>query len=220
MLILKNLSILFYRLPMDLISNSMKKTIFLWFLFLTYSCFSQKLVTAGEYEGTLSLAYNPDTHMVTGYYENQTGVGVTFSCIFYLEGTVTGNQFKIRTYFPRDKTEDLIEGDMELVDLKTLKIKLPQEHGGCWNVEHFSDEPVVFTFAKPTKWIQINYISNDKVSLYRAKNKAKKMKSYLVKNDIVYIERIEDGWAYASYFGKRTVKGWIKVSDLNKLCVN
>jgi len=63
-------------------------------------------------------------------------------------------------------------------------------------------------------------IINDKVSLYREKNKAKKMKSYLVKNDIVYIERIEDGWAYATYIGKRTVKGWVKVKDLNKLSIN
>jgi len=46
------------------------------------------------------------------------------------------------------------------------------------------------------------------------------MKSYLVKNDIVYIERIEDGWAYATYIGKRTVKGWVKVKDLNKLSIN
>jgi len=63
---------------------------------------------------------------------------------------------------------------LQIVDPKTVKIKLPTEHGGCWNVEHFADEPVVFTLAKPTKWVQINYICNDKVPLYRAKIRQKR----------------------------------------------
>ncbi len=193
------------------------KNLLLPFLFLTSSSFCQQFLTAGDYDGTLSLAFNPKTQIVTGYYENHTGDDDKFSCVFYLEGTVTGTQFKIQTYFPNDKSDDLIEGDMELVDPKALKIKLPEEHGGCWNVEHFADEPVRFELYKATKWIQINYTIKEKVPLYRSKNEVKKMKSFLVKNDLVYVEKIEEGWAYTTYFGKRTVKGWIKISDLNEL---
>ncbi len=198
----------------------MKKLLLLPFLFLFSSSFCQQVPVAGNYDGTLSLAFNLKTQRVTGYYENHTGEDDKFSCIFYLEGTVNGNQFKIQTYFPNAKSDDLIEGSMELVNPKSLKIKLHEEHGGCWNVEHFADEPVDFELSKATKWIQINYTIKEKVPLYSAKNIAKKLKSYLDKNDIVYIERIENGWAYSTYFGTRTVKGWIKTSDLNELSIN
>lgn len=195
----------------------MKKIRLLPFLFLSSLSFCQQVLVAGNYDGSLSFGFNPTTRMVTGYYEDHTGEDGKFSCAFYIEGTVTGNQFKIKTYFPNDKTDDLIEGSMEVVDATSVKIKLPEEHGGCWNVQHFADEPVLFALRNATKWIQINYSSKDKVPLFHSKNEAKKIKSYLVKNELVYIERIENGWAYGTYYGKRTVKGWIKLSDLNKL---
>ena len=42
-------------------------------------------------------------------------------------------------------------------------------------------------------------------------------KKYIIKGDIVYVEKIEGDWALCSYFGKKTTKGWLKVADLNQL---
>jgi hypothetical protein len=178
--------------------------------------FGQQAIVSGEYESELKLAYNPKTQKVTGYYENATGENDQFTCIFYIEGTVSGKQFKIQTYYPDDKSSDLIKGTMTIVNPQSIKIKLPEEHGGCWNVEHFADEPVSFITKKPTNWIQICYVVKDKSYFFKEKSEAKKMKSYLVKNDFVCVEKIEKDWAYCTYFGDTTTKGWIKVKDLNQ----
>lgn len=195
----------------------MKNLILFIFILSTSISFCQNTILSGDYDFELKLAFNSNTKKVTGYYENSTGEDNQFSCIFYIEGIVSGNQFKIQTYFPNDKSEDLIEGTMEIVNSKFVKIKLPEEHGGCWNVEHFADKPVDFELNKKANWIQISYIIKEKSYFFKEKNEGTKMKSYLVKNDFVCVEKIEKEWAYCSYLGKRITKGWIKVKDLNQL---
>ena len=195
----------------------MKNLIILTFLLFTSISFCQKTFVSGEYEFQLKLAFNSSTKKITGYYEDSTGENPTFSCVFYIEGTVAENKFKIETYFPNDKSGDLIEGTIEIVNSKSIKIKLPEEHGGCWNVEHFADKPVDFELKEQTNWIQISYIVKEKSYFFKEKNEAKRMKSYLIKNNFVCIEKIEGEWAYCTYFGHRITKGWIKVSDLNQL---
>ena len=104
-----------------------------------------------------------------------------------------------------------------IISNKKIKINLPKEHGGCWNVEHFADEPVDFTLDKSESWIEIRYANIDKVHFYSEKTEVTMQKAYLVKGDIVYIEKIDGNWAFCSYRAKKTTKGWIKLSELNHL---
>lgn len=194
----------------------MKNAIAFFLVLLNGSVFCQETIVSGDYDSELKLAFNPNTQKITGFYENATGENSQFSCVFYLEGTVTGESFKIQTYFPNDQMNDLIEGTMQCSKTKIITLQLPEEHGGCWNVQHFADEPVPFTLQKETDWIQISFVVNEKVHFYSQKNEGKKRKAYVVKNDMVFIEKIEDGWAYCSYFGKTTTKGWLKITDLNQ----
>ena len=188
-------------------------------IFLCISAFAQQILS-GDYSDGLRLSYDSATKKVTGYFESYTGLdektgNARFSCIFYIEGIVTGKKFAIKTYFPTEKSNDLISGTMEIVTNKQVTIKLPQEHGGCWNVEHFADEPANFTLEQNHKWQQVRYIDVARANFYSDSSDDKRMKSYIVKGDFVCVEKIEKDWAYCTYFGKKITKGWMKVSELN-----
>ena len=183
---------------------------------------AQKTILSGEYSSELKLAYDGKAKMVTGYFESYIGWdertnNPRFSCIFYLEGKITESKNKINTYYPGEKTEDLIEGVLEISEDTTVSLKLPNEHGGCWNVQHFADEPVKFIFENGFNWLQIRYVTATKTYFYSEKSNDRKLKSYLIKGNIVCIEKIEEEWAYCSYFGKKVTKGWLKITDLNIL---
>jgi len=59
------------------------------------------------------------------------------------------------------------------------------------------------------------FISN-KAYFYAQKNNKTMLKKYVVKNDFVYVEKIEGGWAYCSFYGNKITNGWIKLENLNK----
>lgn len=42
-----------------------------------------------------------------------------------------------------------------------------------------------------------------------------KQKKYVVKNDFVYVEKIEGDWAYCSFYGNKITSGWINIANLN-----
>jgi hypothetical protein len=186
-------------------------------IFFCVPCMAQSF-TSGNYGDGLRLCYDSSTKMVTGYFESYTGEDGKFSCLFYIEGKATTNQFSVKTYFPTDKKDDLISGTINIASNKQVTIKLPEEHGGCWNVQHFADkEPAVFTLEEKQSWIQVRYVDAAKTYFHSGKAVDKKGKAYLVKGNVVCVERIEQEWAYCTYFGKKATKGWLKLSDLNKL---
>ncbi len=189
-------------------------------LWLSNISFSQT-IQSGEYDSVLKLAYDSTTKKLTGYYENYSGLDEAtgnpkFSCIFYIQGTITGSLFAVDTYYPNN-TSDLIKGNIQIFNNKTAGIKLHEEHGGCWNVQHFADEQVKFSLERQITWTQIRFITIDKTYFYADKSIDKKQKSYLIKNDFVCIDKIEDEWAHCTYYGKKITKGWIKTADLNKI---
>lgn len=177
-------------------------------------------VAAGDYETGLKLAYDPGTHKLTGYFEDYTyGIEAPprapqFSCVFYLEGTITGQKGVIRTAYPND-LEDIIMGHYELVSPNTILLQLDAEHGGCWNVQHFVEAPVSFTLEHPSPWIQIRYVTTDKAYFYSAPSKRKKSAAYLVKNDFFCVEKIDNEWVYGTFYGEKISKGWIRIRELN-----
>lgn len=159
---------------------------------------------------------------MTGFYENSTGWDEAtnspkFSCTFYIEGIKKGNTVRLNTHYPGEKKEEAIPGTLEIKDSATIQIALSEEHGGCWNVQHFTDEPVIFSLQNKNACVQIRYINVVKSPFYSEKSMKKKPKAYLVIKDIVFIKAIDEVWAYCTFFGKKTTKGWIKTADLNTL---
>jgi len=102
-------------------------------------------------------------------------------------------------------------------DSISILIKLPEEHDGCGNVIHFADGFVNFNFIKKTNWLKIRYIDIDKSFFYRDKNEISKQKAYLIKGNLVYIDKIDNDWVHCRFYGKSITEGWMKKETLNKL---
>ena len=184
---------------------------------------SAQTLQSGAYEPGLYLAYDQQTQKLTGYFEDHTGWDEElkypkFSCLFYIEGKLNSNNIQILTYYPdvEGNYNDTIMGTFEIIDEKTIKIKLPMEHGGCWNVRHFADEPVQFNLSEKYNWSQIRYVTKEKTFFYQEKNEAKRQKAYLIKSDFVCVDKIDGEWAHCTFLGEHTTMGWIKNVDLNK----
>jgi hypothetical protein len=193
-------------------------TIFLLFSFISFG----KQLISGEYSFGLRFAYDEQSSMVTGYFENYTSwdeetESPRFSCIFYLEGVVEENKAKIISYYPGTIGGDTIKGTLKIINNKTISIQLSEEHGGCWNVQHFVDEPVKFQSEDSIPWFQIRFIDAPKAYFYSTKSTGNRQKAYVIKNDKVYVIKQDKNWALCVFYGKKTTKGWIKVSDLNRL---
>jgi hypothetical protein len=196
-----------------------RSLIIFFFLLLTVTSRAQPF-KPGEYSSGLKLAYDKESNKLTGYFENYSGwdeetQNPKFACIFYIEGLVKGNKFNISTYYPSEDTSEIIKGTIEFSDSGQVTIKLPEEHGGCWNVEHFADrDPATFSLEQQQKWIRISYIANEKAFFFKEKAMDKKLKAYVVKDDFVCIDKIEGEWAHCIYFGKKTTIGWIQLKDI------
>lgn len=189
-------------------------------LLLSNSVFGQKVIS-GVYSNGLTLSYDSAANRLSGYYENYTGwdeetKSSKFSCVFYIEGIAVGQKFNVKTYYPTDKKDDNIDGTIEIMDSNTIAIQLREEHGGCWNVQHFAEKSEMFQLEKREKWLQIKYVDIDKAYFYKDKSVDAKMKAYLVRGDIIYIEKIENNWAFCIYAGDQTTKGWLRIAELNR----
>lgn len=174
------------------------------------------------------LGVDPATRAITGYYESGTGYdpetgGPRFTCIFFLRGEATGEPpFRIRTWFPRDKDDsDTIEGEI-WADEGGVRVKLKDEHGGCWNVQHFADEGgSVFRVGwEKGAWHAVRVVSAEKTHFHDAPNPAQRRKGYLVTGNPLRIYETKPGWVYGVYEGynrkdeKVVAKGWIREGDL------
>src|SRR4030095_3938889 len=163
----------------------MRKLYFLLIL-LSTKAYGQSLLRSGEY-GELKLAYDKNTKQVTGLYENGTGVdkqtgNSKFTCVFYFEGKLLKNKATIETYYPLDTT--IIKGELK-VEAKEIKIHLDSDHGGCWNVQHFTGESATFSMDESKQWIQVRYAIRNRVYFYSEKKESSKNKSYILKGNIV-----------------------------------
>ena len=202
--------------------NTMKYILTISFLSLISShLFCQDLLS-GEYDFGMNIAFDKQNSKVTGYFENYSGwdeetKSPRFSCIFYIEGKVDSSIVTIDTYYPGDKTEDKIIGSLKIESDCSLSIMLPVEHGGCWNVYHFVDSYTKFDLLHSNDFIQIRFVTSPKAFFYTDTLNDEKSKSYVIKNDFLYITEIQGEWAFCTFSGKKTTSGWIKLEELNEI---
>lgn len=195
--------------------------LFVYFCLAPFISNAQSL-SSGEYDSGLRLAYDSINNKLTGYFENHSGWNIEtesslFSCIFYINGNSNGGKWKLRSYYPGGIKEDLIVGELEVVNDQSIRIVLSDEPGGCGNVQHFAAGWEDFTLIKKHSWMQIRYVATDKCFIYSEKKSESRNQSFIVKDEIVYVSKIEDDWAYCLFFGKVNNSGWIKIADLNGL---
>jgi hypothetical protein len=172
---------------------------------------------SGAYEDGLLLGYDPATRVVTGYFSMEQGDPPTFSCIFFLKGTLAGSAAPITTYFPETPKDDVIKGQLLVGGPKAVTVRLPSEHGGCWNVWHFADkaQPADFALDKAAPWIAVAVVRSPKAYFYDAPDSATHRKAHAVKGDGVGVRAFKPGWLQVDYAGgAKTISGWFKQSDV------
>lgn len=196
-----------------------KTGLFICILLLQNFLVNAQLET-GIYDNGLKLAFNPSTNVITGIFENYSGYDnktgdPAFSCIFYIHGLLKDSTSRIETYFPLDKKDDLVIGKIKLIAKDKISIKLDDEHGGCWNVMSF-DDFTNFKLRENKIWIEIRYIAIEKAFFHSEKDQSTKRKAYVLKGDLVFIDKIDSEWVHCSYHGKTVTTGWLKPNSVNK----
>jgi hypothetical protein len=172
-------------------------------------------IASGVYDELL-IGYDPATRAVSGYYSSETGEG-QFSCIFYLSGKVSGAAAPISTYYPDEPKDDLIKGKLVAETRRKLHVRLPKEHGGCWNVMHFADaeQPAEFELQSAYPWTSIAVVKSKKAYFFADPTSPTHRKAYLVKGDGVGVRGSKPGWLNVDYVDPdgKAVSGWIKQAD-------
>jgi hypothetical protein len=169
--------------------------------------------------GDFLVGVDTSRQLISGYVEMRTGND--FSCIFYLRGNLKGKPpYKIKTWFPKDRNpKDVIEGTISDVpdeSKPSVLVKLKEEHGGCWNVQHFAADSQPLQINSVGAWKEIRVVSSNRAYFHDEPRKTKKRKAYLVTGNPVRVYSEQQGWIQAEYVsesGKKT-SGWIKQSDL------
>lgn len=170
----------------------------------------------GAYESLL-LGFDEQSGLLTGYYESYTGENPAFSCIFYFHGRLTGRTASISSYFPPEKSGQVIPGQLKLEGQGSFSVLLSEEHGGCWNVQHFANknEPAGFGLGKAQPWRWVGVVKAGRAYFHDAPEAKKKRRGYVVKGNAVGIRAAQNGWFQVDYPGARGLtSGWLQASDL------
>ncbi len=184
---------------------------------------SAQSVVSGEYED-LVLAVSRDG-VLTGYFNQGTGDdgrgNPRFSCTFFMRGTSEGSgRYEVTTWHPAFPDE-VIMGELILSESdgrRSVMLRLHGEHGGCWNVAPMlkDDEGVEFELTKEGKWESLRMVASARAYFHASANARSRQRSYVVKNDLVRVMRISDGWAEVAYVapGGNASQGWLQDKDL------
>ncbi len=181
-------------------------------------------LVSGEYDAMV-IGFEPSSGRITGYFEEGTGLDPKtqeplFHCIFYLSGKAEGvPPWPVATWFPGDAKPEVIPGTLApgVEGGRTvLRVKLREEHGGCWNVRHFADpEGAELDLLAPGDWKSVR-VAGRRVSLRPEPSAGARRKAYVVRGDVLRVFEERQGWLLAEYVnanGKKT-RGWVKAGDV------
>lgn len=195
----------------------MHKKILIWLIALVaWPCLAAPVVS-GDYDGLL---VGVDRYgSLTGYFESSTGRG-QFSCTFFVSGKVGGSVDRVDTWFPGERNpQEVIHGVLEQLTVNgkpAIRLKLEEEHGGCWNVQRFASDPSTFALTEPGGWKSIRIVASKKAYFYDDPSSPKPRKAYAVTGNALRVFETRDGWARAEYVGPESqlTRGWVLERDL------
>lgn len=174
-------------------------------------------IVSGDYNGLL---IGVDWHgTLTGYFESSTGNG-QFSCIFFFNGKSTEPKTSVDSWFPADRElKEVIPGTIEARaenGSNSVRVMLKEEHGGCWNVQHFASEPASFRLTEEGAWHAIRVVSATKAYFYDDSTSVNPRKAYVVQGNALRVFEWHSGRARVEYVSpkRKRTHGWILESDL------
>jgi hypothetical protein len=194
----------------------LKNTLALLTAFLASHCIAAPVVS-GDYEGLL---IGVDRNgVLTGYFESSTGRG-KFSCIFFISGKVSDQRGRVETWFPNNRDAKMvIQGVLEGTasdEVPLIRLKLSEDHGGCWNVQHFAPDPATFALTEQGSWESIRIVAASKAYFYDDPSNPKPRKAFVVTGNALRVYEIRGAWARVEYVGpdNRRSRGWVLTRDL------
>jgi len=180
--------------------------------------------SSGEGDGIV-VAVDPATRAITGYYHSGTGDdgagGPQFSCTFFLRGSAQGKPpYRITTWFPADPAH-AIEGDLKFAGdagARTVTIRLAQEHGGCWNVQHFAanEGGATLQIDRTGSWTSVRVASARKARFHATPDAGQPQRSFVTTGDPLKVSETRAGWVHATFTNPddKSTSGWIREADL------
>ncbi|HEY2708231.1 MAG TPA: hypothetical protein VGI95_09270 [Caulobacteraceae bacterium] len=172
-------------------------------------------IASGAYDNTLLVAVDPATGVLSGYFDMTEVRQVSFSCIFYIKGKQGGGA--VDTFDIADRKGDLIRGALTPTGRGKLQLVLPEDHGGCANLQSFTDKtaPVDFELQTARPWTAVRVVKADKAYFYPTPDAAAHGRAYIVKDDGVGQLATKPGWVQAEFTGgAHVIAGWLRAADL------
>ncbi len=196
---------------------SFHTTLLLFLLFPFSSGWAQ--LSSGTFSRGLQIAFDSTRQTVTGYFEEYSGYDdeleqPKFSCIFFIHGVLKDSLIPIKTYYPFEQTQDTIHGYIRIINDHSFEMKLEEEHGGCWNVSHFSDEAVVFNLDEKRNWLQVSYSIIPEMKIYSDSSSNKKLLLSVKNKMILFIDDKQNGWCRILIEGKKPIQGWVTSKEI------
>lgn len=188
----------------------MGRLFFVLFLQAMACLAEEQPLKSGVYEG-LMLAVNKNGD-VTGYFNEKQGQGVEKGCSFYLRGTHAAGQVNVVTW-----QENKLPGILTAAaDGVVLHIPNGRSHPGCQSVLLPQiDKGLAFDLTAAAAWDELRVVQSAKANLYKEPDQAKKMKSYLVRGDVVGVLANKDGWFSIEYRADtKKISAWVRAIDI------
>ncbi len=91
-----------------------------------------------------------------------------------------------------------------------------RSHPGCQSVLLPQiDQGLTFDLTAAARWQELSFVQSAKAYLYKEPDEAKKMKSYLVKGDVVGVLAYKGGWVSVEYnTGVKKLRAWVRAIDV------
>jgi hypothetical protein len=140
--------------------------------------------------------------------------------MFFVNGKVGDSAERVSTWFPGERDpQEVIHGVLEPVTSAgrpAIRLKLEEEHGGCWNVQRFASDPSTFALTEQGSWESVRIIASKKAYIYDDPSSSKPRKAYVVTGNALRVFETRDGWVRAEYVGPegQRTRGWVLERDL------
>jgi hypothetical protein len=186
------------------------------FLFISAQSCAQQL-HSGIYEG-LELAVSPDSK-ITGFFVESHDVS---KCKIFFNGVIKKNGQAETISWSLNKTSSgsLKQQNNDIY----ITIADGQSYPGCGNVlspDIETETGMPFSLLKSEKWLELVVINDNKVYLYTSPSENSPHHAYVLKDDVVAIDKYGKEWSLVTYInpegGLKQSSGWIKNSQYKEL---
>lgn len=145
-----------------------------------------------------------------------TGEGITKTCSFFLQGEVKDGMVNITTWGEKPFA-GVLKADANKVN---LKIEKGQEHPGCGLVMMPEIATgLSFDLLSNVLWSELRTIANEKSYFHAEPNANKRLKSYLIRGDVIGVVANQGEWLQIDYYSAdaKMSRRWIYSGDTETL---